>query len=38
MLSKSGFAALIPMKDMDRALKFYTATLVGKPTMRGMGT
>lgn len=37
VLSKSGFAALVPVKNMDRALKFYTETLGGKLKERGQG-
>jgi catechol 2,3-dioxygenase-like lactoylglutathione lyase family enzyme len=37
MLAKSGFAALIPIKKMDRAIEFYTTTLGGKLGMRGDG-
>ncbi len=37
MLAKSHFAALIPIKKMDRALEFYTATLGGELKMRGQG-
>jgi predicted enzyme related to lactoylglutathione lyase len=35
MLSKSTTVRLIPIRKMDRALKFYTDTLGGKLTMRG---
>jgi len=35
MLSKSRFAALIPIKNLDRALKFYTESLGGKLKDRG---
>ena len=37
MLSKSRFAALIPIKNLDRALKFYTGSLGGKLKDRGQG-
>ncbi len=37
MLSNSHFAALIPIKKMDRALEFYTRKLGGKVKMRGEG-
>lgn len=37
MLSKSDHIALIPVKNMDRALEFYTKTLGGKTAMRGEG-
>jgi catechol 2,3-dioxygenase-like lactoylglutathione lyase family enzyme len=33
-LSKAGFATLIPIRNMDRALKFYTRSLGGKLNMR----
>jgi predicted enzyme related to lactoylglutathione lyase len=35
--SDAGFATLIPVRNMDRAIKFYTETLGGKLTMRGDG-
>lgn len=35
MLSDSDFASLIPIRNMDRALKFYTETVGGKLRMRG---
>ena len=37
MLAKSTPIRLIPIKDLDRALKFYTETLGGKLGMRGEG-
>jgi predicted enzyme related to lactoylglutathione lyase len=37
MLSKAGHASLIPIKNLDRALKFYTDTLGGKLKDRGEG-
>lgn len=37
MLSKAGFATLVPVKDMNRAIKFYTKVLGGKVTMRMTG-
>lgn len=37
MLSKSDHASMIPIKDMDRALAFYTDTLGGKLQTRGDG-
>ncbi|HUC38562.1 MAG TPA: VOC family protein [Candidatus Acidoferrum sp.] len=37
MLSKSKHAALIPIKNMSRAIGFYTKTLGGSLNMRGMG-
>jgi predicted enzyme related to lactoylglutathione lyase len=37
MLSKSSFATLIVIRDMDRAIKFYTKTLGGKLQMRADG-
>lgn len=37
MLSKADFATLIPIKNMDRAIKFYTDALGGKLNMRGEG-
>jgi catechol 2,3-dioxygenase-like lactoylglutathione lyase family enzyme len=37
MLSKASFAALVPVKKMDRAIGFYTDTLGGKLRMRGEG-
>lgn len=35
MLSKSRFAALIPIKNLDRAIRFYTETLGGELKERG---
>jgi catechol 2,3-dioxygenase-like lactoylglutathione lyase family enzyme len=37
LLSNSGFATLVGIKDMDRAIKFYTKTLGAKLQMRGDG-
>lgn len=37
MLSKSGFTVLISVKDMNRAVGFYTKKLGGKIWMRGTG-
>jgi catechol 2,3-dioxygenase-like lactoylglutathione lyase family enzyme len=37
MLSKAGFATLTPVKNMDRAIKFYTKTLGGRLLMRAEG-
>ncbi len=37
MLSESRFAALIPIKNLDRALKFYVDTLGGKLKEMGQG-
>jgi predicted enzyme related to lactoylglutathione lyase len=37
MLSEAGFATLVPIKNMDRAIKFYTNTLGGSLNMRGEG-
>ena len=37
MLSKSGYATLIPIKKMSRAIKFYTENLGGKVVYRGEG-
>jgi predicted enzyme related to lactoylglutathione lyase len=37
MLSKSKHAALIPIKNMSRAINFYTRTLGGSVNMRGTG-
>lgn len=36
-MSKAGFATLIPIRNMDRAIKFYTRTLGGKLQMRAEG-
>lgn len=35
--SEAGYATLIPIRDMDRALKFYTEALGGKLLYRGEG-
>jgi predicted enzyme related to lactoylglutathione lyase len=37
MLSKADFATFIPIRNMDRALKFYTKTLGASLNMRGRG-
>lgn len=37
MLSKADFATLIPIRNMDRALKFYIKTLGGSLNMRASG-
>ncbi len=37
MLAKAGFATLVPIKKMDRAIKFYTDTLGGELNMRADG-
>lgn len=37
MLSEARFATLVPIRDMGRAIKFYTRTLGGRITMRGEG-
>ncbi len=37
MLSEANFATLIPIRNMDRALKFYTRTLGGSLNMRAPG-
>lgn len=37
MLSKAEFATFVPIKKMNRAVKFYTETLGGKLTYRGEG-
>jgi predicted enzyme related to lactoylglutathione lyase len=37
MFSEAGYATLITVKDMDRAIKFYTKSLGGKLTYRGEG-
>jgi predicted enzyme related to lactoylglutathione lyase len=37
MLSKSSFATLIPIKNMNRAIKFYTKSLGGSLNMRAPG-
>ena len=37
MLSKAGFATSVPIRNMDRAIKFYIRTLGGSLNMRGQG-
>ena len=37
MLSKAGVATRMPIKDMDRAVRFYTEVLGGELQMRGEG-
>ena len=37
MLSKAGFATLVPIRNMNRAIKFYSKVLGGKLTMRAEG-
>jgi predicted enzyme related to lactoylglutathione lyase len=37
MLSKSGFATITPVRNMDRAIRFYTKTLGGSLNMRAEG-
>jgi predicted enzyme related to lactoylglutathione lyase len=37
MLSKASFATLIPIKNMNRAIKFYTKSLGGSLNMRAPG-
>ena len=37
MLSKSNLAILVPIKNMNRALKFYTKILGGSVNMRAQG-
>ncbi|HTT25339.1 MAG TPA: VOC family protein [Thermoplasmata archaeon] len=37
MASKARVAILTPIKDMDRAIKFYTKSLGGELQMRGQG-
>jgi len=37
MLSKSGFATIMPIVNMKRALKFYTEALGGTVVMEGQG-
>ena len=37
MLSKAGYATLIPIKKLDRAIKFYTEKLGGKLVYKGEG-
>jgi len=38
MLSKAGFATITPIRNMNRAIKFYTKTLGGKLHMRAEGS
>ncbi|MDA4130856.1 MAG: VOC family protein [Thaumarchaeota archaeon] len=37
MLSNASVAILVPIRDMNRAIKFYTGKLGGKLSMRGEG-
>ena len=37
MLSQATFASLVPVRNMDRAIKFYTEALGGKLQMRAEG-
>jgi catechol 2,3-dioxygenase-like lactoylglutathione lyase family enzyme len=37
MFSKARFATMIPVRKMDRAIKFYTEALGGKVTYKGEG-
>jgi len=37
MLSRANFATLVPIRNMDRALRFYTKTLGGSLNMRATG-
>lgn len=37
LLSEAGFATLVPIRDMGRAVKLYASVLGGKLTMRGKG-
>ena len=37
MLSNATYATIIPIRNMDRAVKFYTDTLGGKVNMRDTG-
>jgi len=37
MLTKANFATLVPIRNMNRALKFYTKTLGGSVNMRATG-
>jgi len=37
MLSKAKFASLVPIRNMNRALRFYTKTLGGSLNMRAPG-
>jgi len=37
MLAKASFATLIPVRNMDRAIRFYRKALGGKLNMRAPG-
>jgi predicted enzyme related to lactoylglutathione lyase len=37
MFSKAGFATMVPVRNMNRAIKFYIEVLGGKLTFRGDG-
>lgn len=37
MLSKADYATIVPVRNMDRAIKFYTKALGGKLEMRAPG-
>ncbi len=37
MLSKAAFATSVPIRNMDRAIRFYTRTLGGSLNMRAQG-
>lgn len=37
MLSRAGFATSVPIRNMDRAIRFYIRTLGGSLNMRGQG-
>src|SRR5215471_18569574 len=37
MLAKADFATIVPIRNMERAIKFYTEALGGKLNMRGEG-
>jgi len=37
MLAKASFATLVPIRDMNRAIKFYTKVLGGRLNMRAPG-
>jgi catechol 2,3-dioxygenase-like lactoylglutathione lyase family enzyme len=37
MLAKSDFATIVPVRNMDRAIRFYTKVLGGKLEMRAPG-
>jgi predicted enzyme related to lactoylglutathione lyase len=37
LLEKSGFATMVVIRDMDRAIRFYTKTLGGKLSQRAPG-